>query len=298
MRARVLVLLATLVLTGCCIKQIALNAVADELSSGTGGSFTQDQDLQFIGDALPFALKLMESINSSVPEHVNMKLTLASGFTQYGVVFVEWPAEQLKYTDYTAYNEGLLRARGFYDRANDYAMTGLDLMHPGIRSRMLTETDVVLAEMTADDVPLLFWLGASWIAAALTDLEDPEMFGLLPIAASVITRCYALDPNWNDGAIRSVLISLEPSLPGPGGAMRAQEHYDAVMAMNPDQAGPHVALANSVAKKAQDKDAFVALLNKALAVDLDKDPDNILANDYAQRKAAFLLEHLDDLFLE
>ena len=27
-------------------------------------------------------------------------------------------------------------------------------------------------------------------------------------------------------------------------------------------------------------------------------PENRLANDYAQRKARFLLEHLDDLFLE
>ena len=95
-----LTLLLPLVLTsGCSIKQIALNAVADELSGGTGGSFTNDPDLQFIGEALPFGLKLMEGINDGVPEHVAMKLTLASGFTQYAAVYVEWPAERRRHQD-------------------------------------------------------------------------------------------------------------------------------------------------------------------------------------------------------
>jgi len=31
---------------------------------------------------------------------------------------------------------------------------------------------------------------------------------------------------------------------------------------------------------------------------LDAFPENQLANDYAQRKARFLLEHIDDLFLD
>ena len=60
MRTRLVALVALValpvLLSGCSIKQIALNAVADELSGGTGGSFTQDEDLQFVGDALPFAL--------------------------------------------------------------------------------------------------------------------------------------------------------------------------------------------------------------------------------------------------
>ena len=59
-----------------------------------------------------------------------------------------------------------------------------------------------------------------------------------------------------------------------------------------------MSLATAVVQPAQDKARFVELLNKALEVDLDADPDNRLGNDYAQQRARFLLDHLDDLFLE
>ncbi len=303
MRTRLIALVALvllpLALSGCSIKKIALKAVADELSGGTGGSFTQDEDLQFVGDSLPFALKLMESINDAVPEHAGMKLTLASGFTQYGVVFVEWPAVQLKYDDYATYREGLARARGFYRRGADFALDGLDLNHPEFRSEILRDTEATLAAAGQEDVPLLYWLGASWLAMVSTDRENPEMFGLLPVAMKIIDRAHELEPDWNGGSIRELLITLEPMRPLPGGADRAREHYEAVVAMSGgNTAGPHVSLATAVALPAQDKAAFVELLNMALDVDVEADPDSRLANEYALGKAQFLLDHLDDLFLE
>ena len=295
-RSLVLVLFV-LMGTGCSIKHVAMNAVADALSSGTGGSFSQDEDLEFVGEALPFALKMMESINDSVPEHVGMKVTLASGFTQYGVVFVQWPADQLKYDDFSAYEGGRLRAGGFYRRATGHALDGLDLIHGDFRSRIFEDTDAMLAETTVDDIGLLYWLSASWMSAALTDLENPENFGLFPVAAAVLKRCYELEPDWNDGAIHELLISLEPALPLPGGDERAFQHYERAVELKGGMtAGPHVSLANAVAHPAQDRDEFVRLMELALAVDLEASPDDRLANDYAQAKARFLLDHLDDLF--
>jgi len=292
-----LIIGCALLASGCSVKHLALTSVADELSSGTGGSFTQDEDLLFVGESLPFALKLMESIGSAVPEHLGMKLALSSGFTQYGVVFVEWPAEQLKYDDYTAYRSGLARAKGFYLRASRYALGGLDLTYPGFRSSIMSETAETLERTNVDDVPLLFWLGASWLAAVSTDLEDPEMFGLMSIASATMKRAYQLSPDWDNGAIHEILISLEPSLPMPGGAARAEEHYKRALELQEGaKAGPHVALATAVALKAQDKERFVSLLEEALAIDLGDKTGHRLANDYAQRKARFLLSHLDDLF--
>jgi len=293
-----LLLSVAVVLSGCSIKQIALKAVADELSGGTGGTFSQDEDLQFVGESLPFALKLMEGINGAVPEHVDMKLTLASGFVQYGVVFVEWPAEQRKYEDFSAYREGQKRAGGFYRRAASYALDALDLRHPDFRAQYEADADAVLAKMTAEDVPYLYWLAAAQISQASSNLENPEMFGLFAVAANVMKRCYELDPDWDDGAIHEILISLEPALPMPGGKERSKQHYDRAREIQGDRkAGPHVSYATAVALKNQDRELFVELLDRALAVDLDAHPDDRLANDYAQQKARFLLDHLDDLFL-
>jgi len=296
-RLALLAPLALLLTTGCSIKQLALNAVADSLSGDTGGTFTSDPDLQFIGEALPFGLKLMEGINDGTPKHVGMKLTLASGFTQYGVVFVEWPAEQLKYDDFEESRVQYQRAKRFFLRANSFALDGLDLLHPGFRSRIYEDTDALLAEMGEEDVAFLFWTAASWLAAASTDLEDPEMFGLFPLATKVMMRAYELDPTWSNGMIPSTLISLEPNLPGPGGAERAQARFDeAAKLADGRSAGIYVSLANAGARPAQDRERYVELLNKALAVPLDEYPDERLANDYAQQRARFLLDHLDDMF--
>jgi predicted anti-sigma-YlaC factor YlaD len=123
------------------------------------------------------------------------------------------------------------------------------------------------------------------------------MFGLFALGAQIMKRAYELYPDWNDGSIHEIMISLEPALPMPGGAERSKEHYDKARVLQGDRkAGPHVSYATAVALKAQDKDLFLELLDKALAVDLDLHPDDRLANDYAQQKARFLLEHLDDLF--
>ena len=241
----------------------------------------------------------MESIGDGVPDHPGMKLTLASGFVQYGVVFVEWPAVQLKYDDYTAYRAGLARARGFYRRGAEFALAGLDLNHPEFRSEIMGDREAALASAGPKDVELLYWLGAAWLAMVSTDRENPEMFGLLAVAMDIIDRAYELEPDLNGGAIRELLITLEPMRPLPDAAGRSRAQFDAVVALSGgNTAGPYVSLATAVALPAQDKAAFVDLLNTALAVDVEVDPGSRLANEYARGKAQFLLDHLDDLFLE
>ncbi len=49
---------------------------------------------------------------------------------------------------------------------------------------------------------------------------------------------------------------------------------------------------------AQDRAEFKALLEKALAIDADRQPETRLANLIAQRHARRLLARIDELFLE
>jgi len=49
---------------------------------------------------------------------------------------------------------------------------------------------------------------------------------------------------------------------------------------------------------AQDYRQFRLLVDAALAVDLDANPELRLVNTLAQRKARWLLAHQDDLFLD
>lgn len=285
-------------LGGCSVKKMAVNSLADALSGSTGGAMSADEDLEFIGEVVPFALKLMEILHDQAPEHVGLHQALASGFTQYGMVYVQFPAEQLKYEDFGAYQDGLERARKLFLRSNGYALGGLDLLHPGFSVTVMEDTEAALAGTTTDDIPLLYWAGASWLAAISNSRENPELIGQLPIAAALLHRCLELDPDWGNGAIHEVLISLEPSMPMPGGRERALEHYaKAVELSGGVKASPHLSAA-SLYIKTQERERFVELLNLVLDVDLEASPNDQLANNYAQRRARFLLEHLDDLFLD
>lgn len=285
--------------SGCSVRKMAVNALADSLSSTTGGAIGSDEDLEFVGDAVPFALKLMEILADQAPDHVGVRQALASGFTQYAVVYIQFPADQAKYDDYEAHRTGNDRAMRMFLRANGYASDGLELVHPGFAEGIRADTAATLNATTIDDVPLLYWLGASWLMAISNAREDPELIGELPLAAACLHRVLELDGDWDRGAIHEALISLEPSLPEPGGVQRAEEHFARAVELSGGlKASPYVSLATSICIKAQDRARFESLLGQALAVDLDASPSDRMANTYAQRKAMFLLDHVDDLFLE
>jgi len=294
----VALLAGTLVVSGC-ISKIATNAVADTLSGTTGGSFTQDNDLQFVGESLPFVLKLMESVHEATPQHQGMLDTLCSSYTQYAVVFIQWPAEQLRYDDYGAYEAGLVRSRKFLRRAQGYCAGALEVAHPGFAGQLIAHTDDALARATEDDIARLYWAGAAWLARISISKEDMEAIGELPFAAALLQRASALNPDWDHGSLHEMMVLVEPNLPMPGGLERAREHYEVAVELSQGtRASPHLSLAVSVSVSQQNRDEFVSLMNKALEVDADAYPENQLSNLYSQEQAQFYLDHLDDLFVE
>ena len=293
----VLSLIIPLVLTGC-VKKMAVNSLADSLAASARQTLAEDDDLELVGDAMPFTLKLMEVLHDQAPENVGLYQALASGFAMYAMVYVQWPAEQLKYDDYAGMREGIERARGLFLRANGYAREGMELQHPGFNDLLAVDHQAALALATEDDVPMLYWLGTTWLAVISNSREDPAIIGDLPVAAAIIHRCLDLDEDYNRGAIHELLISLEPSLPRPGGLDRAKEHYARAQELSGGvKAGTYISIANATCIRAQDRPCYEDLLQQALDVDVDASPEDRLANIYAQEKAQFLMDHLDDIFL-
>jgi len=296
--------------TAGCIKKAAVNSLADQLAEGASKALSNDEDLDLVGDAMPFALKLMEVLHYQAPDNVSLHEALAAGFVQYGMVYVQFPAEQQKYDDFAAYRAGIDRARKLYLRGSAYALAGMELLHPGFGALLAGDHEAALAMATRDDLGMLYWLGAARLAAISNSRENPELIGELPLAIAIIDRCYDLDPDWNEGAILELLISLEPSRPMTSllargmdptrsGVDRAREHFERSLELSGGvKASPYISLATSTCIKSQDRARFVELMNEALAVDIQESPDDRLANTYAQKKAQFLLDHIDDLFLD
>ena len=83
------VVCALTVLPGCAVlKHKAVGMVASTLAS-SGDVFTRDDDLDLVGQAIPFGLKLYESLLDSAPKNKDLLLATCSNFTQYGVAYLE-----------------------------------------------------------------------------------------------------------------------------------------------------------------------------------------------------------------
>jgi predicted anti-sigma-YlaC factor YlaD len=83
-----------------------------------------------------------------------------------------------------------------------------------------------------------------------------------------------------------------------GSEKNAREHFaKAVELSKGEKCGPYISLATSVSITNQNAEEFKELLNKALAVDVNKNTVNRLANVIYQRRAKWLLEHISDFFL-
>ena len=295
-------LLAFLLLGGCSVQQLAVNKLGDALAAG-GTTYSADNDPQLIGDALPFSLKLMESLLAESPKHRGLLVASARGFTTYAYGWVSQPADELEATDIEAATAQRLRARSLYLRARDYGLRALAVREPQFEQQLRGgQTSVsVLQKLKRDDVPALYWTAASWGLAISLSKTDPEVVADLPLVEALIMRASELDPTYDSGAIESFLIAFEAARPtgGANAATRAREHFKRAVELSRGQlASPYLALAESVSVQEQKRAEFEELLNRALAIDVNAVPEWRLQNILAQHRATWLLTRTSDLFLE
>lgn len=298
-KATALFLTLALSLTGCSVKRIAVNRLGDALAGG-GTTFASDDDPQLVQQAVPFSLKLMESLLAESPEHKGLLLATSSGFTQYGYAFVQQDADEMETEDFARAEAMRNRARRLYLRARDYGLRGLEAAQPGFTNALRADARLAVARLKKKHVAQLYWTAAAWGAAISLSKDDPATLAEIPQMEALIDRALQLDESWGDGAIHGFLINYEMSRQGVSGdpSARARKHFDrAVELTHGQQAGPFVTYAEAVCVEQQDAKQFEALLNRALAINPDQHPETRLVNLVMQRRARWLLSKEEDLFL-
>jgi len=287
-------------LGGCSINKLAVNKLGDALAGGGGGTFATDDDPELVKAAVPFSLKLMESLLAESPEHRGLLLAASSGFTQYAYAFVQEDADELEATDYAAAQALRERARRLYLRARDYGLRGLEVRQQGVRAALAADPRAAVRRFNRADVPQLYWTAAAWASVIALSKDDPSRLAEIPQMEALIDRAAELDADWGEGAIHSFLIIYEMARQGVAGdaAARARVHFErAVELARGRQASPFVNFAEAVCIEQQDYPLFAELLGQALAIDADAYPEQRLVNLVAQQRARWLLARKDDLFL-
>ncbi len=295
-----LLALVPALLAGCSFRKMAVSKVGDALSSG-GSTFSSDDDPELVRAAVPFSLKLMESLLAEVPDHQGLLLATASGFTQYGYAFVQIDADELESRDVDAADAMRQRARKLYLRARNYGLRGLNERHRGFEAELRKNPKAAVTRLTKKDVPLIYWTAMSWAAAISVLKDNPDLIADLGTVEALMDRALQLDESYDQGALHGFFINYEMTRKGGAGdpAVRSKQHFDRAVELSQGrQAGPYVSYAEAVMVQTQHKKQFEELLNAALAINPDADPTARLINLIMQKRARWLLARTDELFLK
>jgi predicted anti-sigma-YlaC factor YlaD len=296
-------LVALLSLGSCSLEKVAMKKVAGMLSgSSSSDVFSSDNDPDLVGDALPFAIKLYESLLGSIPEHAGLRLRTGSLYIMYANAFVQTPADMTPRREGEAKEYLLARAKNLYLRGRDILFVGLEKRNPLIYKQLKERKyKEAMAPFKKEDVPLLYWTAVGWVAAFAVNPFDMTLGQTLPQTAAMMDRVAALEPGYGRGALDAFYVSYYGSLPEylGGDAAKAREHFAKAQAIaGTKDTSALMALATTVSVKEQNAAEFKKLLGQVLEFDPDKSPENRLVNILNQRKARWLLAHIDDFFIE
>lgn len=298
--ALALTLAMALAASACSPSRFVASSLGDALSEDSL-VYASDNDIELVGDAIPFGLKTIETLIVEVPDHRGLLKAAARGFTQYAYVYVQLPADELEERDVAAAYDARARARNLYLRARDYGLRGLGFVDEASLTQLRLEPRSVLSGIGSENMETLYWTGVAWSAAIALGKDQPALIADLPVVDAIVERATALDPDFDYGGLQTFLISYEMGRPSGGdeAVQIANEHFlRAVELSSGQRAAPYVAMAESVSITLSQRQAFEDLLAQALAIDANTRLEWRLANLVMQRRARWLMAHSDTFFME
>src|SRR5947208_108341 len=212
-RIQIVLFILLAILPACSIKRMAVNKLGNALASG-GSTYESDDDPELVASAVPFGLKLMESLLAESPKHPGLLLAASSGFTEYAYAFVGQQADETRAESLERSDAMRERSRKMYLRAHHYGLRGLESRYPGFGAAFESDAAAAVAKVQKRDVPLLYWTAASLGLAISGSKDNPGMIGRLPLVEALIGRAAELDETWGGGSVPEFLITIEGSRSG------------------------------------------------------------------------------------
>jgi len=287
---------------GCSIKQAVMNELSQSLgTTDVSTVITGEEDPELLGAALPSLLKVYEIVLQVDPGNPKILLATSTAFALYAYAFVQTPASMLPGDKFEEKQFMMSRAKKLFLRARDYVLSAIAIKYPGF-SLSLSDDKLksMLATMTKADLPCLYYAGLTSMGAFTTDIFDMELISLLPKVVLLLTKALELDETYEMGGIHDFFVQYYGSLPKElgGSGEKARYHFTKALEYSKGmRAGTYLSIAGSIDISTQNVDEFKELCNKALSVDVNAYKPGRLMNILSQRKAKWMLEHLDDYFL-
>lgn len=287
MRNKLLLAAVCLASTACgSIDRYAVRTTASMLERGRKAAL-EEPDYQLGRDAVASQLKLIEAMLVTDPGNIALRRLVAEGFGGYAFLFVEDAEPE--------------RAKGLYLRGRDHALAALGekAVFRGLKDKSIDDLEKALKWAKKEDVPDLFWAGFGWGGFVNLSKDDSAALADLPKVVLLMKRVYELDPSFHFGGADlffGVYYASRPPMLG-GDTAKAKTHFEwAHKITRGHYLMTHVLNARWYAVATQDRELFKQLLTKVLESPAGVLPDARLTDEAAKKKAAQLLEKIDDFF--
>ena len=276
-------------LPACSVRQHLLQQAADEISQQS----VEEEDIGLAREASAFYLKVAEGLLRALPQHLPLAQSVTSGLTQYAYAFLSTEADRVESQSLSQAQALRERAARMFERAKNQGLRTLTLQDPDLLKPMDPSLSVKQSPIKPEAVGLAYWTAAAWGGQISLSTDSPEVVADLPLAASLAHRAWLADPRYGDGALASLMGTLELARPG-GSRPRALQYFDQAIEVSRGQSpGPWVAKAEGWAQDQQDRASFEAWLNKAMEVSAGK---RDLSSQIMRERAQWLLTQADSIF--
>ena len=264
----------------------ARSRLAESLMADVAAATAKHDDVTLVSQAVPTFLLLLEGMIEDAPDNRRLLTEAAKGYTSYGVLVEAQDPE---------------RARRIYRRAMDFGRRAI-VRNP--RAAALMEApyrDFANIAETLDhkDLEAVFWAASAW--GAWISLNTGSMGALADLPRVILLMEWVLeqDETYQDGSPHIFLGIYHAALPPMLGGQpeKARFHFERALELTGEQSAiVFVQMAKFYALQQFDRELFVSLLERALAIPAAAVPELTLQNEAAHRQARRLLLATDDIF--
>ena len=218
---------------------------------------------------------------------------------EYGFGVIMEQADRLIDMDYSSAIDKYKEANIVFKEARDLGILVLNRKYPSFDDWLRNEAKI---KFIKNDVIDLYWLAAAYGGTIGSSRGNPFELIHLPSVGRLLRKCIELDPEWNNGAIYSAMMSFTATRSDLSAvALRdsVDFYFDKAISYSDSlDAGPFITYAESVHKPYQERKEFVDKLNYVLNMNIKSRSDYELPNLIAKNRAEWLLSKTEEYFLE
>lgn len=293
--ARLVVITVSLLALGGCASFIDDKAASSTLRilEKSMQAAPRQSDLELAREAMPGGIMQLEAFALAYPDQRGFKVLHANALCQYAVTFVfdDWEEATFRgrRDDAERLAERLARLLG---SCTDAQRALLPAAWRDARS-----ADAVAAQLpslTPDQVEPVLWLATAGVVQLAID--PLKHIARLPVLRAQLTRCAEVAPGFRNADAEILLGTLQAGQASFLGGKDGSEYFARARKLaGAGVLNVEVMFARGVAVARKDRALFTATLERVLATDLQRWPEQRLANEVAVKKARRYLTAADAL---